>query len=180
MATELIRAIEKGGKLQLGYLLSSEDTSSSDGNSSSEDTSNSDSNSSSDGSSSINDSFSIDDSSSIDHCPYCAIFIFEDDAGREDNFICEEPSEQVLSNASCVFTTWKPSRHLETKSGVRNMDKYVSIEADLDGVTEGDLLHLRTKRWIKGLCFFLMVVLSWMLSFPDQLGSLNRKRAVLL
>lgn len=66
----------------------------------------------------------------------------------------EEASEEVLSEASFVFTAWKPGGHIETRSGVRNADKYVSIEVDLDGSTEDGLLRLRTKRWINGLCFF--------------------------
>jgi hypothetical protein len=192
MATELIRAIEKGEKLQLGYLINNDNSSSSGDNSSS------------DGSSSSDDSSGSDSSSNSDGSPHRAIFICEDNTSREDNLIyednlisgvnsssddyfsrngddssdddpyrelltsqiSEEPSELVLSNASYVFTAWRPGRHIETRSGARNMDKYVSIEVDLDGLTESGLLRLRTKRWINGLCFFngcprLDVVFPW-------------------
>jgi uncharacterized C2H2 Zn-finger protein len=73
--------------------------------------------------------------------PYRAIFV---------RGTCEDDTPEV----SYVFTVWNDGRPAEDTRALRDIEKYVSIEVDLDGTTAEGLRRLRTKMWINGLCFF--------------------------
>lgn len=96
--------------------------------------------------------------------PYRAIFISE----TSD----EDTSDDVTPEVSYVFTAWDVGRPAEDTQALRDIEKYVSIEVDLDGRTEEGLQRLRTKKWINGLCFFdgyprKTVVFPWPASLTE-------------
>jgi len=76
--------------------------------------------------------------------PYRGIFINE---ASDDDM-----SAGDTTDVSYVFTSWK--RPAEDEWAIRDIEKYVSIQALFDGTTEKGLMRLRTKNWINGLCFF--------------------------
>ncbi|KAN0072103.1 hypothetical protein V8E54_009832 [Elaphomyces granulatus] len=96
--------------------------------------------------------------------PYRGIFINE---ASDDDM-----SAADTTDVSYVFTSWNSGRPAEDEWAIRDIEKYVSIQALFDGTTEEGLMRLRTKNWINGLCFFdkcprETVVFPWPHSLTD-------------
>jgi hypothetical protein len=69
-------------------------------------------------------------------------------------FIHKQYRKQKL-NESHAFTAWSCAQGLvDGKPTERNMDKFVSLEVEVDGFTSDGVPRLTTKRWMNGLCFF--------------------------
>jgi len=69
-------------------------------------------------------------------------------------FIHKQYRKQKL-NESHAFTAWSCAQGLvDGKPTERNMDKFVSLEVEVDGFTSDGAPRLTTKRWMNGLCFF--------------------------
>jgi Heterokaryon incompatibility protein (HET) len=73
--------------------------------------------------------------------PYSGIFI-------------REPSGEECLKENYVFTAWKARIRSDDQFRQRRSEKYVSLEVNIVESTPPGLLHLETKRWINGLCFF--------------------------
>jgi Heterokaryon incompatibility protein (HET) len=146
MVKEVIRAIENGMILHLGSLMNDSRKKSpyraifiSDA---SEDETSNDNTSDYD---IFDDDISDNDISDED--------ISDEDTSDEDTSD-EDTSDDVTPEVSYVFTAWDVGRPAEDTRALRDIEKYVSIEVDLDRRTEKGLQRLRTKKWINGLCFF--------------------------
>ena len=69
-------------------------------------------------------------------------------------FIHKQYRKQKL-NESYAFTAWSCAQDpVDGKPTERNMDKFVSLEVEVDGYTLDEAPRLTTKRWMNGLCFF--------------------------
>jgi hypothetical protein len=54
-----------------------------------------------------------------------------------------------------MLSAWSCAQGLvDGKPTERNMDKFVSLEVEVDGFTSDGAPQLTTKRWMNGLCFF--------------------------
>ena len=69
-------------------------------------------------------------------------------------FIHKRCRKQKL-NESYAFTAWSCAQDLvDGKPTERNVDKFVSLEVEVDRYTSDGAPRLTTKRWMNGLCFF--------------------------
>jgi hypothetical protein len=74
--------------------------------------------------------------------PYCGIFV-------QTHMALQQPGPTY------VFSSWTCTReHARGDMTSRRVAKYASIEVCVDEETDREIVRLRSKKWINGLCFF--------------------------